>query len=87
MNDEKLTLKGRKNKMLVKRAVDSVLKNGKSKSAIIKKFTKNKNVDYPAEGELFERILKLLHEYDGEMSFAACIGVLDLVKNSLMNEI
>tara|TARA_R110000765_G_scaffold408810_1_gene506731 strand:+ start:329 stop:574 length:246 start_codon:yes stop_codon:yes gene_type:complete len=69
----------------IKKAVDSVLKNGRSKKVVMAEFTKAKAVDYPVEQELFNRVLKLVHEYDGDISFASCIGVLDLAKNELLN--
>lgn len=72
-------------KLRVKKISESILKNGKSKAAIVKEFTKAKAIDYPVEQELFTRILALVHEYDGEISFSSCIGVMDLAKNELLN--
>jgi hypothetical protein len=49
----------------------------------IKHFPKNKVVDYPVEQELFMRLLELVHEYDGEMSTAAAIGVMRLAQKEI----
>lgn len=35
---------------------------------------------YPKESELADRLEKLCHEYDGELSVVAVIGALELVK-------
>lgn len=69
----------------LKKAVESVLNNGKSKNAVMAEFTKAGAVEFPVEKELFDCVLKLVHEYDGDISFASCIGVLDLAKNELLN--
>ena len=56
---------------------------GKTKAFYAAEFNKSKARDYPKEGELFDRILSLVYEYEGEMSTPAAIGVLDLVKDSI----
>jgi len=38
---------------------------------------------FPKEGELYDRILKLVFEYEGELSFYQAIGALDDVKRAL----
>lgn len=48
-------------------------------------FNLNKEKRYPKEGELHDRMLALIYEYDGEMATATAIGLLDLVKNSIIN--
>jgi len=53
-----------------------------AKSAVIK-FKKGKAVDYPQEGELFDRLVSLIYEYEGYISTAAAIGILELVKDEI----
>jgi len=40
----------------------------------------------PKAGELVQRIIALVHEYDGEMSRAAAVGALEFAKMALINE-
>ena len=47
----------------------------------------NKIIDYPEQQELYDRMLKLIHEYDDDISIAAAVGVAELVKDTLMNEV
>ena len=53
--------------------------------AEIKQFSKEKILDYPEQQELYERILKLIHEYDDDMSPASSLGILEFAKDTLMN--
>jgi len=47
----------------------------------------SKTIDFPVqkkfskEQELYSRLQDLIHEYDGEISLVAVIGVLDLLKD------
>ncbi|MFW0927222.1 hypothetical protein [Providencia sp. VP23HZSY-1] len=41
---------------------------------------------FQANGELSKRILELIHEYDGEISLAEAVGVLEIVKLKLIDE-
>lgn len=41
---------------------------------------------FPKESELADRIEKLIHEYDNELSVVAAIGVLELVKLELAKQ-
>ena len=52
----------------------------------IKTFNKDKVVQRPHAGELFERVLGLVHEYDGEIGTAEAIGVLELAKLSIYTD-
>ena len=52
----------------------------------IKSFDKPKHSDYPKEGELLDRIIDLVHEYDGEMSLAAATGILDMARALLIDQ-
>jgi len=47
----------------------------------IAQFGHKKHVDYPEQSEMFDRILKIVHEY--EMSLAEALGVLELVKDDI----
>ena len=49
--------------------------------AEIKDFNKDKHAHYPKEGELSERIINLISEYNGEMSTAAVLGILKIVSD------
>jgi hypothetical protein len=40
---------------------------------------------YAVEGEMAKRITELVFEYAGQVSTVAAIGVLELVKNGLLN--
>jgi len=40
---------------------------------------------YPKESELASRIKDLIHEYDGEMSIVALLGILEMVKSEMIN--
>lgn len=44
-----------------------------------------KIIDYPEQQELYDRLLKVTHEYDNDISIAASIGVIELVKDTLIN--
>lgn len=50
----------------------------------IKQFSKDKKVDYPQQQELLDRVLSLIYEYDGDISLAAALGLLDMAKDNLM---
>jgi len=39
---------------------------------------------YPIEGELAGRIVDIIHEYDEELSVVAVMGILDVVKLSVV---
>lgn len=54
-------------------------------AGVIKRFPKDKVNEYPKEGELCDRILNLIYEYEGEMSTVSAVGVLDLVKKKLLD--
>lgn len=41
---------------------------------------------YPAGVELADKIVKLIHEYDGELSLVAVIGILDVVKDEVKSD-
>ena len=41
----------------------------------------NKQKVFTKEQELYSRLQDLIHEYDGEISLVAVIGVLDLLKD------
>ncbi|AFH95178.1 TPA: hypothetical protein ACHWKK_003278 [Providencia stuartii] len=41
---------------------------------------------FQANGELSKRLLELIHEYDGEISLAEAIGVIEIVKLTLIGE-
>jgi len=74
-------------RMRVQKAVKKVLSNPlKSKKAVMAKFTKTKDVDFPINEELFERLLNLIHEYDGKISVAAVLGILDILKDDLLED-
>lgn len=40
---------------------------------------------YKAEEELADRITNLIHEYDGRIGLASTCGVLEIVKNDLLD--
>lgn len=40
----------------------------------------NKEKKFPLNAELHERIMGVIGEYDGQMSTAECLGVLELTK-------
>lgn len=42
---------------------------------------------FPKNGELCDRIYKLLSEYDGELSTAEAVGVLEVVKLGLLGAV
>jgi len=44
---------------------------------------KGKGKPYQQEAELFQRVLDLVHEYDGMVSVAAVLGMLELVKDKI----
>nr|WP_282554854.1 hypothetical protein [Providencia stuartii] len=41
---------------------------------------------FQSNGELSKRLLELIHEYDGEISLAEAIGVIEIVKLTLIGE-
>ncbi|HGY4644327.1 hypothetical protein [Providencia stuartii] len=41
---------------------------------------------FRSNGELSKRMLELIHEYDGEISLAEAIGVIEIVKLTLIGE-
>lgn len=41
---------------------------------------------YSKEAELSDRIVNLIHEYDGELSLVAVIGILDVVKDEIKED-
>ena len=53
----------------------------------IKHFNKSLVRAYPKNEELLDRIVSLIHEYDGEMSTAAAIGILDLAKDYIKADV
>ena len=53
----------------------------------IKHFSKSLVRAYPKNEELLNRIVKLIHEYDGEISTAAAIGILDLAKDYIKADV
>jgi len=48
---------------------------------------KDKIIDYPEQQELYDRLLAITHEYDNDISIAAAVGVFELVKDTLINEV
>ncbi len=54
--------------------------------AEIKEFNKKATCDFPKENELLQRMMKLVHEYDHEISIASVIGILELAKDNLIQE-
>jgi len=46
----------------------------------IKKFTKSKSIEFPMEGELINRLNKIIYEYEDCLSSVAVIGILELLK-------
>ena len=50
-------------------------------------FEKEKIIDFPEQQEAYDRILKIIHEYDDAISVAAAVGVLELVKDSIINHL
>ena len=53
----------------------------------VETFDHEKVSDYPEQQELYERVLALVYEYNGDMSVAASIGVVEIVKDTLMNDL
>jgi hypothetical protein len=45
-----------------------------------------KGKPYQQEAELFRRVLDLVHEYDGMVSIASVLGVLELVKDQIKED-
>ncbi|MDC9749053.1 hypothetical protein [Proteus mirabilis] len=41
---------------------------------------------FQSNGELAKQILELIHEYDGKISLAEAIGVIEIVKLTLVGE-
>ena len=58
----------------------------RAKEENIANFPKEKDIDFPEEQELFERILALVHEYDDDISVSSSLGVLDFVKDQLISD-
>ena len=50
----------------------------------IHEFIRPKHVEFPKEKELYERMLVILNEYCGELSPAAMIGTLEMIKDDVM---
>jgi len=50
-------------------------------------FEKEKVMDFPEQQEAYDRIIKIIHEYDDVISVAAAVGVLELVKDSIINHL
>jgi len=42
---------------------------------------------YILESELAGKIEKLVHEYDGKISSVAVVGVLELIKTDILNQV
>ena len=40
-------------------------------------------IRYGKEQEIYSRLQDLIHEYDGEVSLVAVIGILELIKNNI----
>ena len=53
-----------------------------AKNAVLE-FNKIKDKEYPKEQELYDRLVSLAHEYDGELSIVSVVGILDLVKDEV----
>jgi hypothetical protein len=49
-------------------------------------FGKKKLVSFPVEQELYERLIDLIYEYDGDVSLTSTVGVLDLVKDRIKSD-
>jgi hypothetical protein len=45
-----------------------------------------KQASFPREAELAARIYDLVHEYSGEISLVAALGVLEMTKSTLLQE-
>lgn len=41
---------------------------------------------FPLSGELIERLGEIIHEYDGELSLCEVLGVLEILKSSLIDD-
>lgn len=41
---------------------------------------------FPVSGELIERLGEIIHEYDGELSLCEVLGVLEVLKSSLIDD-
>lgn len=68
-------------------AIEKVLHDkGKSKRAVMLEFERQKIRDYPVEDELFQRLHKIVHEYDGQISLASALGVVTLLADQLIIE-
>lgn len=52
----------------------------------VKQFSKDKLVDYPQQQELLDRMVALIYEYDGDLSLAAALGLLDMAKDHLVED-
>ena len=53
----------------------------------IKHFNKSLVRAYPKNEELLDRIIRLIHEYDGEISTAAAVGTIELVREQIINDV
>ena len=47
----------------------------------------NKEKQFKQEQELYSRIIDLIHEYDDEVSLVAVLGVLELAKTQIIQEV
>lgn len=45
-----------------------------------------KEKKFPICAEVIKRLSDVLHEYDGEIGLAEAIGILELMKHSLIND-
>lgn len=45
-----------------------------------------KEKKFPVSGEIIERLSAVIHEYDGEISLCEAIGILELLKLSLIDD-
>jgi len=53
----------------------------------VEDFGQEKVADFPEQQELYDRLLVLVYEYEDDMSLAAMIGVLELVKDTFINSV
>jgi hypothetical protein len=48
-------------------------------------FPRDKDVDYPKEQEICNRIFDVINEYEGEVSTVAILGILDMVHREYLD--
>ena len=46
----------------------------------------SKEKKFPVSGEIIKRLSDVIHEYDGEISLCEAIGILELLKLSLIDD-